>query len=184
MESDIIKFYVKELQKGSHTAFNAIYDIYADRLYGFVLTHTKSEQMSKDVVQDTFLKLWVNRKNISTEGSFQSLLFTISKNKIIDAFRSQINKVEFEQFVEFSESDGLFENNTENKLNYDDFLNTLKVCKKLLSDRELEVFELSREKGKSIHEIAHKLQTSEQTVKNQLTSSLKKIRTQLLKINL
>lgn len=184
MESDIIKSYLKELQKGSHKAFNVIYDQYADKLYGFVLAHTKSKQLSKDIVQDTFLKLWINRESISTDGSFLSLLFTISKNKIIDTFRSQINKVEFDLFVEFNENNNHFENEIENKLYYDDFLNALKLSKRLLSDRELEVFELSREKGKSIKEIAEELHLSEQTIKNQLSSSLKKIRKQLQKINL
>lgn len=184
MESEIIKSYIKELQNGSHRAFNAIYEMYADKLYAFAFAHTKCRQLSNDIVQDTFLKLWINRKTISIDGSLQSLLFTISKNRIIDAFRSQINKVEFDLFIEFSENNGHFENNVENKLNYDEFLKTLKMCKKLLSDRELEIFELSKEKGESIKEIADKLQIAEQTVKNQLGSSLKKIRAQLSKISL
>lgn len=181
MESDIIKSYIKELQKGSHKAFNAIYDMYADKLYGFALAHTKSQQMSEDIVQETFLKLWNNRESLSTEGSFQSLLFTISKHKMIDIFRTQINKVEFELYVEYIEDREINDNEIENKLFYDDFLKALRISKKLLSGRQLEIFELSRENGKSIEEIANKLQLSEQTVKNQLTTSLKKIRAQISK---
>lgn len=181
METDIIKSYIKELQKGSHKAFNAIYDMYADKLYGFALAHTKSQQMSEDIVQETFLKLWNNRKTISTEGSFQSLLFTISKHKMIDIFRSQISKVEFELYIEYIEDVNSGNNEIEEKLFYDDFLKALRISKKLLSERQLEIFELSRERGKSIEEIANKLQLSEQTVKNQLTTSLKKIRGQLSK---
>ncbi|MDS1033083.1 sigma-70 family RNA polymerase sigma factor [Porphyromonadaceae sp. NP-X] len=180
---DIIQVYIKALQKGSQEAFNAIYDMYADKLYGFVLAHTKSQQISKDIVQDTFLKLWINHKSISTEGSLQSLLFTISKNKMIDVFRSQINTVEFDMFVELNEKNQLYDNEIEKKLDYDDFLNILKLCKKFLSERELEIFELNKEKGFSIEEIANQLSISEQTVKNQLTNSIKKIRTQFQKIN-
>lgn len=181
METDIIKSYIKELQKGSHKAFNAIYDMYADKLYGFLMAHTKSQQMSEDIVQDTFLKLWINRKTLSTDGSLQSFLFTISKHKMIDLFRSQINKVEFELYVEYIDEKSFEDSDIEKKLFYDDFLKSLKLSKKLLSERQLEIFELSREKGKSIEEISNKLQISEQTVKNQLTTSLKKIRIQLSK---
>lgn len=183
IESDIVKSYIKELQKGSHKAFNAIYDMYADRLYGFAMVHTKSRQLSEDVVQDVFLKLWKNRKNISTEGSLQALLFTISKNKIIDLFRAQINKVEFELYIEYmQEINGNFEESEiERMLHYDDFVKILKVSKRLLSERQLEVFELSREKGRTIKEIADELNLSEQTVKNQLSTSLKKIRNQISK---
>ncbi len=181
MESDIVKSYIHELQKGSHRAFNAIYDMYADKLFGFAMAHTKSQQMSEDVVQDTFLKLWKSRKEISTEGSLQALLFTISRHRIIDQFRVQVNKVEFELYVEYMEAadDAFEDNDIEKKLYYDDFLKALKISKKLLSERQLEIFELSKEKGQSIEEIANVLNLSEQTVKNQLTASLKKIRTQI-----
>ncbi|MCE5174331.1 MAG: sigma-70 family RNA polymerase sigma factor [Bacteroidales bacterium] len=184
METDIIKSYIKELQKGSHKAFNVIYDMYADKLYGFLLAHTKSRQMSEDIVQDTFLKLWINRKTLSIDGSLQSFLYTISKHEMIDLFRSQINKVEFELYVEYIDEKNFDDNDIEKKLFYDDFLKALKLSKKLLSEKQLEIFELSKEKGKSIEEIATQLQISEQTVKNQLTTSLKKIRTQLSNMNI
>lgn len=147
METDILKSYIKELRKGSHKAFNAIYDMYADRLYGFAFAHTKSREMSNDIVQDTFMKLWTLRETLSVEGSLQAMLFTMSHNKMIDTFRAQINKVEFEDYVEFSENADLEDNAIEKKIYYDDFLKALKLCKNLLPTRQLEIFEMSRESG-------------------------------------
>jgi len=181
MENDIIKSYIKELQNGSHKAFNVIYDMYADKLYGFLLAHTKSPQISEDIVQETFLKLWINRKSISVEGSIQSLLFTISRHKMIDSFRSQINKVEFELYIDYIDEKSFEDDGIESKLFYDDFLKALKLSKKLLTEGQLEIFERNKEKGESIEEIASSLQISEQTVKNQLTTAMKKIRSQLSK---
>ena len=181
MENDIIKSYIKELQNGSHKAFNVIYDMYADKLYGFLLAHTKSPQISDDIVQETFLKLWINRKSISVEGSIQSLLFTISRHKMIDSFRSQINKVEFELYIDYIDEKSFEDDGIESKLFYDDFLKALKLSKKLLTEGQLEIFERNKEKGESIEEIASSLQISEQTVKNQLTTAMKKIRSQLSK---
>ena len=180
MGNDIVQSYIKGLRNGSHKAFNAIYDLYSDRLFNFVYAHTKSNEMAEDVVQDTFLNLWQKRKEIQEEKSLHTLLYTISKHKVIDIFRKQINESKFMLFMEYME-EGLSENNVERKLNYDEFNNTLKLCKKILSERQLEVFELSREKGKSIKEIAAQLNLSEQTVKNQLSTSLKKIREQIEK---
>jgi len=181
MEVDILKSYIKELRNGSHKAFNAIYDMYSDKLYGFAFAHTKSREMANDIVQDTFLKLWTMRESISTDGSFQSLLFTISNHKMIDMFRAQINKVEFEDYIEFSENADLEDNAIEKKLFYDDFLKALKMCKNLLPDRQLEIFDMSREDGKTIEEIATILKINQQTVKNQLTSAMKTLRTELAK---
>lgn len=184
MESDILKSYINELRKGSHKAFNAIYDMYADKLFGFAFVHTKSREIANDIVQDTFLKLWTMRESISVEGSLQSLLFTMSHHKMIDMFRAQINKVEFEDYIEYSEYSDFEDNAIEKKLFYDDFMKALKICKNLLPHRQLEIFEMSRENGKTIEEIAVGLSISEQTVKNQLTSALKILRTELPKYNL
>jgi RNA polymerase sigma-70 factor (ECF subfamily) len=184
MEVDILKSYIKELRKGSHKAFNAIYDMYADKLYGFAFSHTKSREMSNDIVQNTFLKLWAMRETISTEGSLQSLLFTMSYHKMIDIFRAQINKVEFEDYIEYCEYTDFEDNVIEKKLYYDDFMKAFKTCKNLLPHRQLEIFEMSREYGRSIEEIAVGLKISEQTVKNQLSSALKTMRTELSKYNL
>lgn len=184
MEIDILKSYIKELRKGSHKAFNAIYDMYADKLYGFVFAHTKSRELSNDLVQETFLKLWTMRESLSVEGSLQAMLFTMSHNKMIDTFRAQLNKVEFEDYIEFSETADLGDNAIEKKIYYDDFLKALKICKSQLPNRQMEIFEMSREHGKSIEEIALELKISEQTVKNQLTSATKMLKTELLKYNL
>lgn len=184
METDIVKSYIKELRKGSHKAFNAIYDMYSDKLFGFAFSHTKSREFANDIVQDTFLKIWTMRESISTDGSFQSLLFTMSYHKMIDVFRAQINKVEFEDYIEYCETSELGDNPVEKKLFYDDFMNALKICKNLLPNRQLEIFEMSRENGKTIQEISIGLNISEQTVKNQLTSALKTLRTELSKYNL
>ena len=184
METDIIKSYIRELRNDSHRAFNAIYDMYSDKLYAFAFAHTKSQQISEDIVQDTFLKLWKIRKTINTEGSLQSLLFKISKNQIIDMFRVQINKVEFELYLSYMEENRDSEIEAERRLYYDDFNKALQLSKEQLSERQLEIFEMSREEGKSIEEIATKLNLSEQTVKNQISSSLKKIRSQILKYSI
>lgn len=185
MENNILKSYIKELRGGSHKAFNAIYDMYADKLYSFALAHTKSQETAGDIVQETFLRLWTVRESLSVDGSLQSFLFTIANHRLIDLFRKQINKTEMELYIGYREEAGQEENTeAETKLLYDDFVKTLKLCKKLLTGRQLEIYELSREKGKTIEEISEALNLSEQTVKNQLTTALKKIKGGLLKTNI
>ncbi|MFV0391494.1 MAG: RNA polymerase sigma factor [Paludibacteraceae bacterium] len=182
MEHDILKSYIKELNRSSHKAFNAIYDMYVDKIYSFALAHSKSREIAGDIVQDTFLRLWSMRESLSVDGSLQSLLFTIANHRLIDAFRKQINQAEMELYISYKEAVRQREGNqADSELLYDDFVKILKLCKKLLTDRELEVYELSREKGKTIDEISEELNLAEQTVKNQLTTALKKIKEGLLK---
>lgn len=181
MEITLIKWYVEELNKGSHSAFNAIYDIYADRLYGFALAHTKSEDLAKDIVQESFLKLWMMREDLNSEKSIKALLFTMCNNRIIDLFRSQINKCDFESYMLYLDDVMYSENTVERAMYYDEFLQILEKSKKDLPNRQLQIFEMSREKGLSINEIATELEISPQTVKNQLSTALRIVRCKLNK---
>ncbi len=174
---------IRKLRKGSHEAFNACYDIYADRLYGFILVHTKSPSIAEDIVQETFLKLWSNKEKLTEEGDFKSMLFTIAGNLIIDAFRKQINKPEFEDYIKYFDNEIVADNSSEEIIYYDEFLEKLTLSKRILTEGQRHIFELSRESGLSNKEIASKLGITEQTVKNHLSAALKTLRTELSKYN-
>lgn len=183
MITNLDSLYIKELKNDSHKAFNHLYDSYSDNLYGFVLLHTKSPLIAEEIVQDTFLKIWTMRHNLTIEGSFKSLLFTIAKNQIIDSFRRQINKTEFVNFIEYCENEKLTHNSVEADIYFEDFCEKLNIAKKILPEKQCLIFELSREKGLDTKTIATELGVSEQTVKNQLTTALKVLREKLKEYN-
>lgn len=173
------KKYLMELKNGSHETFSMIYHLYADKIYHFSFVRTKNKDLSQDIVQDTFLKLWQSRKTLSPEGNLKSFIFTIARNLIIDSFRKQIDCIEFDDYIEsFSHVSTL--TSPEEQLHYEDLKRKLSYCKSRLTTRECEIFELSREKGLSTDKIAEKLKLSPQTVKNHLSSSLRVFRSELL----
>lgn len=174
---------IKKLHEGSYEAFDTLYNVYADSLYGFALLHTKSTVQAEDIVQDTFLKLWNMRESLSVEGSFKSMLFTIAKNHIIDIFRQQINRANFEDYIAFCEDENLLDNTSVEKVYYNDFLEKLAIAKQKLTPAQRNIFELSREEGMSNTEIAAASNLSEQTVKNHLSAALKVLRVELGKYN-
>lgn len=174
---------IKKLQESSYEAFDTLYNVYADSLYGFALLHTKSTVQAEDIVQDTFLKLWNMRESLSVEGSFKSMLFTIAKNHVIDIFRQQVNRANFEDYIAFCEDENLLDNTSVEKVYYNDFLEKLAIAKQKLTPAQRNIFELSREEGMSNTEIAAASNLSEQTVKNHLSAALKVLRVELGKYN-
>ncbi|MEM9545736.1 MAG: sigma-70 family RNA polymerase sigma factor [Bacteroidota bacterium] len=76
------------LQTGDKKAIAYIYDKWADPLYGVIFNICKNEDIAKDVLQDTFVKVW---EKSSSYDSKKSKLFTwiyqIARNKAIDAYR-------------------------------------------------------------------------------------------------
>lgn len=183
-ETEIHSNTIEKLKRGSYEAFDTLYDMYADSLYGFALLHTKSSVQAEDIVQDTFLKLWNMRASLSVEGSFKSMLFTIAKNHVIDVFRQQINRPDFEDYIRFCEDRTSFLDNTSvEKIYYDDFIDKLAIAKQKLTPAQRNIFEMSREEGMSNAEIAALSDISEQTVKNHLSAALKILREELRKYN-
>ena len=144
---------------------------------------TKSSVQAEDIVQDTFLKLWNMRASLSVEGSFKSMLFTIAKNHVIDVFRQQINRPDFEDYIRFCEDEHLLDNTSVEKIYYDDFIDKLAIAKQKLTPAQRNIFEMSREEGMSNAEIAALSDISEQTVKNHLSAALKILREELRKYN-
>ena len=113
-ETEIHRNTIEKLKRGSYEAFDTLNDMYADTLYGFALLY--SYVQADFIVGGTFLKLWGMRASLSVEGSFKSMLFTIAKNHVIDVFRQQINRPDFEDYIRFCEDEHLLDNTSVEKI--------------------------------------------------------------------
>lgn len=84
--------------------YNAAVDQYADNVYRFVVKHLKNEMSAKDVVQETFMKVWVKHEEIAAE-KVKSYLFTTAHHTLIDWIKKEsrngdIEKVDFQMASE------------------------------------------------------------------------------------
>ncbi len=73
--------------------YNKCVDLYADRLYRFVLKSISDEDQAKDIVQDTFLKVWEKREQV-VYLTAKSYLFTAAYNAMIDSIRKKKQTVD------------------------------------------------------------------------------------------
>lgn len=179
MNKNIHAHLIGGLKSGSYKDFDKLYAIYADLLYGFVLNMTKSPSEAKDILQETFLRIWQTREQLSLDMSFKSYLYSIARNLIIDSFRRQVKSVAFEEYIASDAYQNYAEDTIDRNIDFDEFLEKFEQAKEKLTDRQRQIFELSREKGLSITAIAEQLSLSEKTIKNQLTLIMKILRTEL-----
>lgn len=168
---------ISELKKGSLKAFDAIYDMYVKRLYVYCLQYTKSEEDAEEIVQDVFVRLWINRENIRQVETLRSLLFIMSKHHLINAYRTRINSPVYEDYVKYQ--DNISAEVQGHPLEYEEFVKQLKTALYKLPVTQRQVIEMSKLKQLTNKEIALELELSEQTVKNQLSLGLKKLREEL-----
>lgn len=75
--------------------YNNAVDQYSDNIYRFVLKHIKSVDVAKDIVQETFAKVWVKRDDIDA-SKVRSYLFTTAHHTLIDVVRKEKNQTTIE----------------------------------------------------------------------------------------
>jgi RNA polymerase sigma-70 factor (ECF subfamily) len=98
---------------------------------------------------------------------------------MLDEFRRQINHPVFAEYIEYSNQLQMSENTTERYLDFKEFCIELNKAKKKLSSRQLEIFHLNKELGQSVQSIAFQLSINEQTVRNQLSTALRILRSEM-----
>ena len=172
--------HIEKLKNGSYKDFKILYDRFSGNLYGFVYGLVRSETMAKEIVNETFIKLWFNKESLNPELSLKSYLFKISKNQIIDSYRKQLANPIMENYHDYCNSLQLSEENDITlQIDYDAFVQKLEHAKKKLTTRQREIFELSKEHGLSSKEIAQKLSISEQSIYNMLSTAMRKIKEEI-----
>ncbi|WP_143774256.1 RNA polymerase sigma factor [Niastella vici] len=158
-------------------AFRLLYERYWDALYVKALHRTGNDADAQDVVQEVFISLWRNKKNIQSKDSLSAYLFTALKYCIIKRVYRQAQKgIVVPLSVEDLEKTDL---TAEELLHYKELQSAIAAEVAGLPERMREVYRLSRTENLSIKEIAQRLNLSEQTVKNTLSSTLKRLREKL-----
>lgn len=76
--------------------YNLCVQKYADSIFRFILKNLKDEDRSKDVVQETYTKLWIRYTDVSFEKS-KSYLFTTAYHTMIDMIRKEKNITELDE---------------------------------------------------------------------------------------
>ena len=85
VESQIVEM----LHQNDKRVIAIIYDQYASSLYGVVLRIVQSEEVAKDVMQDSFVKVWKKGTSYnSNKGTLFTWLLNITRNTAIDKLRS------------------------------------------------------------------------------------------------
>ncbi len=168
---------VEHLRKGDVIAFDTLFDEYSQKLFGFALKYLKNESEAEELVQEVFIKVWENRKSLKSGLSFKAYLFTISLNQIRKYFKKRAISLRY--FQSLKDEKELAENTTEQYVDYESTLAQLNKIIGQLPPRRREIFIKCKMEGKNSKEIAAELNISSATVDNQVSESLRFIRSNL-----
>lgn len=161
------------IRENDLSCFEQLFTAYRVKLFNFSYKHLRCREDAEEVVQDAFVKIWENRAALNHELSFNSYVFTIAKNLIINKVRRRVAEPRlFDTVAEHSAS----AESTENEIIYRDYTTVAeRAIKNLPAQRQL-VYNLSRQDGLTYHEIGLQLGISDRTVEAHLRKALKTIR--------
>jgi len=174
MTENTEQFLVLRLQKGSEGAFRKLFDRYRHDIYAFSLSILKSKHQAEEVVQDVFLKVWLNHENLDPSLSFKSYIFTIARNLAFNILAKAANDVKLKERIFYKNQTGC--SLTDTRLLEEDYEKLKNRAIDELSPRCKQVFQMSRNDGKSYEQIAKELGISTNTVKNQMSTALASIK--------
>ncbi len=159
--------------------FDELFRVYAKPLFYYAAKFV-DDDAAKDIVQDTFEKLWSD-PSLKVHRSLNALLFTMVRNnclhhlekqkvrnKYLETSRLALKEEELRFYME--ERSSLIERDMEQKLS--------EVLERL-PDRCRQIFRMSRFENKKNKEIAEELQISVKAVEKQISRALATIRTEM-----
>lgn len=166
---------LQRLKSDDTAAFEVLYNRYWKSLYTRACQRVDAND-AKDLVQEVMLSLWRRRNEIPVfkEGEFAKYLHAAIKYRVISHYAfsaAEIKKISLFDILDSQE--------------FNDRLETKELTAKIatavgqLPTRMQQIFRMSREEDLSVAEIARRLNLSEQTVKNQLTEALRRMRSYL-----
>lgn len=165
-----ISHLVSQIRKGNKLAFSQLFRMYYPKLFSFIGGLIKDRPLAEEIAQDVFMRLWINREKIDPGLSFDSYLYTIAKNIVLNFYK----KKEIEQrYIDHTlRALDAGTSDAEEHFYFKDLLALVEQAVSEMPPQQQKVFRLSREEGLLNAEIAEKLGISKRTVEKHIYSSL------------
>ncbi len=162
------------LSQDSEYAFQFIFDRYRNKIYKVAMMYVKAPVVAEEIVQDVFLKLWYQRKNLTEIRSLENWLFTLTRNLTFNCLKKIAH--EWTAREKWIEQNILSENTADQKLVNKEYQQLLQQAISNLSEQQKEVYRLGKEEEFSYEDISKHLSISPLTVKTHMARALASIR--------
>lgn len=159
---------------GDEKAFATLFHHYRPKIYSYAFHLFRNIGLADELVQEVFLKVWLNRNKLPHILKFESWIFIITRNQVFDTLKQMAREAAArKQMAHFLDPEAdLVEDHVltkENEARLQNALNHLSPQQKL-------IFTLSRQEGMKHEEIATQLNISRNTVKTHLVHALKTLK--------
>lgn len=167
------------MAEGDERAFHQFYTFYSALLQPFLKKYTRQEADIEEIIQETFIRVWMNRDRLPDIEHIQAWIFRIASRVYIDHLSRQV-KIAQRKDLYGTILYGSGATDPEERTALAEIRLNIHKAVEQLSEQKKKVFHLNRELGMKPAQIAGQLNMPVGTVKNQLSAALKEIREQLI----
>ncbi|WP_066759285.1 RNA polymerase sigma factor [Crocinitomix algicola] len=179
-DKDLIRSYLE----GNEKAFETLLMRNKDRIFGYIVSKVRNQNLANDLFQDVFIKVIRTLKNGSynEEGKFLPWVLTISHNMIVDHFRRSNKMQMISESSSKSEDYNIFsvlkltDNNIEDEMIKGQIETDLVRLVEYLPEEQRDVLQNRIFKGMSFKDIADKEDISINTALGRMRYALINLR--------
>jgi len=169
MNTDLVM--ITDIRSGCEKAFLLVYRQFHEKLYFYFLQKTRTEEVSEELVQLTYIKLWQYRQHLNDQLPISQQIFRIAKTTLIDVLRKKAAN-RLVSIDNVSQLDVVEEQTT---LHDEDKVTLVQetLCHLPPMQRRIVAFRLE---GMTNKQIAGQMAISKKTVENQVNRAIREIR--------
>lgn len=170
---------IELLCEGDPLSFEILFQKYYVRFYNFVFNLTKSSQAAEDIIQNVFMKIWINRRKLHPDQAIHNYIYVLSKREMLNHIRDRKAYVQVEKLVMAEQP---VEEITDQNLNLKELDDRIRKFISEMPEQRRKAFLLSRYRGMSHSEIAEVMGLSVRTVDRHINLALSSLKKEFMNI--
>ena len=151
---------------GDERAFKELFDNYSNVLGEYVLKLTGSLELAEEIVQDTFIKIWLKKEELQGVQYFKNYIFIICKNHLYSTLRKKSREQKLLTFMEQEKIEENYETVVDSTIS--EYRRLIDIAIESLPPQAQKVYLLSRDERMKYDQIADHLNISRETVKKHI----------------
>ncbi|HQT23940.1 MAG: hypothetical protein B7X86_10150 [Sphingobacteriales bacterium 17-39-43] len=160
-----------QLQEGKRTAFNILYNKYWEQTYSNAYKRLRDEDQAKDIVQEIFVSIWVNRH--SPINNLPAYLSISVRNQV---FKLAAKSKNLTPYLEVFDNIPAQNEKADSNLLWQEFYRSYEKLLLTLPPKRQQIFRLRFHDDIPTKTIASQMRISRKTVQNQLGKAIEQLR--------
>jgi RNA polymerase sigma-70 factor (family 1) len=165
----------QRIAEGDEAVFTELFHHYYPQLRPFIRRFSPSEADAEEVLQETFVRIWLSRDKLPGIENLRAWVFTIASRQCLTALRNNLSRRR--KLTALSEREAA--QAPVDSASLAEITRLVAEAVQRMPPQRQRIYRLSREEGMKPAAIAGELSLSVSTVKNVLVSALREIREHL-----